>query len=130
MHSAMAGVLDLAQAIVLVSSPAIAAARSASATLDWLARHGHGDLVRESHVVLTALPPGSAVVKLDKVFEHFEARCGSIHMMPVEPHLAEGADFDFDMLAPATAQAYLELAAAVSEKFSRPSSSYEVPFTS
>lgn len=130
MHSAMVGVLDLAQAIVLVSSPAIDAARSASATLDWLARHGHGDLVRESHVVLTALPPGSEVVKLNKVFEHFEARCGSIHMIPFEPHLAEGADFDFELLAPSTAQAYLELAAAVSEKFSRPRSSYDVPFTS
>ncbi len=41
MHSAMAGVLDLAHAIVLVSSPAIDAARSASATLDWLMQHGH-----------------------------------------------------------------------------------------
>ena len=46
MHSAMAGVLDLANAVVLVGSPAIDAARSASATLDWLAQHGHGALVR------------------------------------------------------------------------------------
>src|SRR6185295_6053437 len=52
MHSAMTGVLDLAHAIVLVSSPAIDAARSASATLDWLVQHGRGDLVREAHVVL------------------------------------------------------------------------------
>ena len=119
MHSAMAGALDLAHAIVLVSSPAIDAARSASATLDSLERHDHGDLVREAHVVLSESHPGSPTLKLDKVFEHFEARCGSIHAIPFEPHLAEGADFDFDLLKPATTQAYLELAGAVSEKFSR-----------
>ncbi len=122
MHSAMTGVLDLSHAIVLVSSPAIDAARSASATLDWLVQHGRGDLVREAHVVLSAARPGSATLKLDKVFEHFEARCASIHVIPFEPHLAEGADFDFGMLKPATAQAYLGLAGAVSEKFGRASS--------
>jgi MinD-like ATPase involved in chromosome partitioning or flagellar assembly len=119
MHSAMAGVLDLAHAIVLVSSPAIDAARSASATLDWLEQHGHGDLVREAHVVLSAAQPASATLKLEKVFEHFESRCGSLHEIPFEPHLAEGADFDFGMLRPETTQAYLELAGAVAEKFSR-----------
>jgi len=119
MHSAMTGVLDLAHSIVLVSSPAIDAARSASATLDWLVQHGRGDLVREAHVVLSASRPGSATLKLDKVFEHFDARCASIHVIPFEPHLAEGADFDFGLLKPATAQAYLKLAGVVSEKFGR-----------
>nr|WP_232004845.1 MinD/ParA family protein [Mycobacterium sp. ACS1612] len=119
MHSAMAGVLDLAHAIVLVSSPAIDAARSASATLDWLDQHDHADLVREAHVVLSESHPSSATVKLDKVYEHFETRCGSIHVIPFEPHLAEGADFDFSLLRPATLQAFLDLAGAVSEKFSR-----------
>lgn len=118
MHSAMAGVLDLAHAIVLVSSPAIDAARSASATLDWLMQHGHSGLVRDAHVVLSASRPGAAGLRLDKVYEHFEARCRSIHMVPFDPHLAEGADMDFTMLKPATVQAYIELAGAVSEKFS------------
>lgn len=125
MHSAMAGVLDLANAIVLVSSPAIDAARSASATLDWLSQHGHGALVRDAHVVFSASKPGSAALKLDKVVDHFEARCKSIHIVPFEPHLAEGADFDFAALKPATARAYLELAGAVSEKFSRMAWPYE-----
>jgi MinD-like ATPase involved in chromosome partitioning or flagellar assembly len=119
MHSAMAGVLDLANAIVLVSSPAIDAARSASATLDWLTQHGYGALVREGHLVLTAPKPGSAALKLDKVVEHFEARCKSTHVIPFEPHLADGADFDFGLLRPATTRAYLQLAGAVSEKFSQ-----------
>jgi MinD-like ATPase involved in chromosome partitioning or flagellar assembly len=126
MHSAMAGVLELAHSIVLVSSPAIDAARSASATLDWLVQHGRRDLVREAHVVLSASRPGSATLKLDKVFEHFEARCASIHVIPFEPHLAEGADFDFGLLKPATAQAYLGLAGAVSGKFGQLGSPQDV----
>jgi MinD-like ATPase involved in chromosome partitioning or flagellar assembly len=125
MHSAMAGVLDLAHAIVLVSSPAIDAARSASATLDWLMQHGHAGLVREAHVVLSASRPGSAALKLDKVYEHFDARCRSIHLIPFDEHLAEGADIDFGLLKPATMQAYIELAGAVSEKFTRLRVSYD-----
>jgi MinD-like ATPase involved in chromosome partitioning or flagellar assembly len=119
MHSAMSGVLDLAHAIVLVSSPAMDAARSASATLDWLMQHGHTALVREAHVVLSSSRPGSAAMKLDKVYEHFEARCRSIHHIPFDPHLAEGADIDFSLLNPQTYQAYLELAGAVAQKFPR-----------
>nr|CRL74549.1 chromosome partitioning ATPase [Mycolicibacterium komanii] len=119
MHSAMAGVLDLAHTVVLVSSPAIDAARSASATLDWLMQHGHSALVRDAHVVLSASRPVSASLKLDKVYEHFEARCRSVHLIPFDPHLAEGADIDIDSLRPATFYAYLELAGAVAEKFPR-----------
>jgi MinD-like ATPase involved in chromosome partitioning or flagellar assembly len=118
MHSAMAGVLDLANTIVLVSSPAIDAARSASATLDWLTQHGYEALVRQAHVVFSASKPGSPDLNVDKVIEHFAARCHSTHLIPFDPHLAEGADFDLDLLKPATAEAYLELAGAVSERFS------------
>jgi MinD-like ATPase involved in chromosome partitioning or flagellar assembly len=119
MHSAMAGVLDLAHTIVLVSAPAIDAVRSASATLDWLMQHGHSSLVREGHVVLSATRPRSPGVKLEKVYEFFEARCRSIHMVPFDPHLAEGADIDFGLLKPVTRQAYLDLAGAVAENFPR-----------
>jgi MinD-like ATPase involved in chromosome partitioning or flagellar assembly len=119
MHSAMAGVLDLAHAIVLVSSPAMDAARSASATLDWLMQHGHSALVREAHVVLSSSRPGSAAMRLDRVYEHFQARCHSIHHIPFDPHLAEGADIDLSLLNPQTSQAYLELAGSVAQKFPR-----------
>jgi MinD-like ATPase involved in chromosome partitioning or flagellar assembly len=119
MHSAMAGVLDLAHSIVLVSSPAIDAVRSASATLDWLMQHGHSGLVREGHVVLSAARPGPVPMKLSKVYEFFESRCRSIHFIPFDPHLAEGADVDFGMLKSATRQGYLGLAGAVAENFPR-----------
>jgi len=59
LHSAMSGVLRLADQIVLVSSPSVDGARSASATLDWLAAHNCADLVRNAVVVLSAIRPKS-----------------------------------------------------------------------
>ncbi|MUL78863.1 MinD/ParA family protein [Mycobacterium sp. CBMA226] len=117
MHSAMEGVLDLAHAIVLVTAPAIDAVLSASATLDWLDQHGHSDLVREAHVVFSAAAPASDRMVIDKARAHFEARCRSIHFVPFDQHLAEGADIDFAMLKPATMRAYLGLAGAIAQKF-------------
>ncbi|WP_078328142.1 AAA family ATPase [Mycobacteroides salmoniphilum] len=119
MHSAMAGVLDLAHTIVLVSAPAMDAARSASATLDWLMQHGYSGLVRGAHVVLSTSRPGSANLKIDKLYEHFESRCRSVHTIPFDPHLSEGADIDFGLLRQQTMDAYLDLAASVSEDFGR-----------
>ncbi len=58
-HSAMNGVLDLANTIILVSSPALDGARSAGATLDWLEAHGFGHLVSRAVVVLSSSRPGS-----------------------------------------------------------------------
>lgn len=119
MHSAMKGVLDLAHSIVLVSSPAMDASRSAAATLDWLTQHGYSGLVREAQVVVSASRPGAAAIKVDKLYEYFDSRCRSVHLIPFDPHLAEGADIDVDLLHPATFDAYLELAGAVSQNFAR-----------
>lgn len=55
----MSAVLDEADAIVLVASPAIDAARSAFATLDWLEHHGRGHLVPNATVVIERRGPGS-----------------------------------------------------------------------
>jgi len=119
MHSAMSGILDLAHTIVLVSAPAMDAARSAAATLDWLMQHGHAGLVRNARVVFSASRPGSANLKIDKLYEHFETRCRAVHMIPFDPHLSEGADVNFDVLRQETTDAYLDLAASVSEDFGR-----------
>ena len=57
MHSAMYGVLGVADQIVVVSSGSIDGARSASATMDWLDAHGHGDLVRNAVAVINCVQP-------------------------------------------------------------------------
>jgi MinD-like ATPase involved in chromosome partitioning or flagellar assembly len=121
LHSAMAGVLSLADQLVLVSSPSVDGARSASATLDWLQAHGYGDLVLGGVVVLSMVRSRSkSSVDLDRLQEHFEARCRSVVRIPYDAHLEEGAEVELDQLAPATRDAYLQLAATVGDGFSRP----------
>jgi MinD-like ATPase involved in chromosome partitioning or flagellar assembly len=121
LHSAMSGILELADHIVLVSSPSVDGARSASATLDWLEAHGYGDLVRGAVVVLSTIRPRSkSTVDLDRLEQHFAARCRAVVRIPYDSHLEEGAEVELDLLNSETADAYLELAALVGEGFAVP----------
>ena len=118
LHSAMAGILELADQIVLVSSPSVDGARSASATLDWLDAHGHGELVRDAVVVLSAVRrKGKSMVDLDRLEQHFAARCRAVVRVPHDPHLEEGAEVQLEYLDTETADAYLTLAALVADGF-------------
>jgi len=121
LHSAMSGVLWLADQIVVVSSPSVDGARSASATLDWLEAHGCGDLVRNGVVVLSVIRPKSkSSVDLDRLEHHFAARCRAVARIPYDPHLEEGAEVDLELLSAATADAYLTLAALVGDGLAWP----------
>jgi MinD-like ATPase involved in chromosome partitioning or flagellar assembly len=121
LHSAMAGILELADQIVLVSSPSVDGARSASATLDWLDAHSYGDLVTDGVVVLSAVRRRSrSAVDLDRLEQHFAARCRAVVRVPYDTHLEEGAEFELDYLDTETAEAYLTLAALVADGFARP----------
>ena len=123
LHSAMAGVLRLADQIVLVSSPSVDGARSASATLDWLAAHSYGDLVRNAVVVLSVVRPRSrSTVDLTRLEEHFAARCRAVTRIPYDSHLEEGAEVELDQLNRATADAYLALAAIIGDGLAWPRS--------
>jgi MinD-like ATPase involved in chromosome partitioning or flagellar assembly len=118
LHSAMAGILELADQIVLVSSPSVDGARSASATLDWLEAHGYADLVRGGVVVLSAIRRKSkSTVDLDRLEQHFAARSRAVVRVPYDPHLEEGAELELEMLNEETADAYLNLAALVADGF-------------
>jgi MinD-like ATPase involved in chromosome partitioning or flagellar assembly len=121
LHSAMAGVLALADQIVVVSSPSVDGARSASATLDWLEAHRCGDLVRNGVVVLSTIRPKSkSTVDLDRLEHHFAARCRAVARIPYDPHLEEGAEVDLELLSAETADAYLTLAALVGDGLAWP----------
>jgi MinD-like ATPase involved in chromosome partitioning or flagellar assembly len=121
LHSAMAGVLRIADQIVLVSSPSVDGARSASATLDWLDAHEYGDLVRNAVVVLSMIRPRSkSSVDLDRLENHFAGRCRAVVRIPYDPHLEEGAEVDIEQMSPATVNAYLTLAATVGDGFAWP----------
>ncbi|WP_085910721.1 MULTISPECIES: MinD/ParA family ATP-binding protein [Pseudonocardia] len=118
MHSAMYGVLGMADQLVIVSSGSIDGARSASATLDWLDAHGYGSLVRNAVVVINSVyRRAGGGVDLDRVAEHFAGRCRAVVRVPFDPHLEEGAEIDLDRLEEPTRTALLELAAAVADGF-------------
>jgi MinD-like ATPase involved in chromosome partitioning or flagellar assembly len=127
----MAGILELADQIVLVSSPSVDGARSASATLDWLEAHEYGDLVKNGVVVLSTIRPRSkSSVDLDRLEQHFASRCRAVVRIPYDPHLEEGAEVELEMLNSDTADAYLSLAATVGDGFAVPRRpAYRVPRT-
>lgn len=117
MHSAMKGVLDLADSLVIVSSGSVDGARSASATLDWLDAHGYGSLVQRSVAVINSVRPKRGSVDLDKLSQHFGARMRGVCQVPFDPHLEEGAEIDLDRLEDETRASLLELAATVADGF-------------
>lgn len=116
-HSAMNGVLDMANALILVTSPAIDGARSAGATLDWLQAHGFGHLVSSAVVVLSSSRPGASTIDTDQLSAHFLTRCRAVQQIPFDDHLAEGAEVDLDLLSKGTRRALVEMAATVADDF-------------
>jgi len=117
LHSAMTGVLDEADSLVLVSSPAIDGARSAAATLDWLDAHGYRELTQRTVVVINAVPARTRHLNMTALLEHFTARCRAVQVLPYDQHLEEGAAIDLDRLALSTRRAFEQLAATVAEDF-------------
>lgn len=117
MHSAMSGVLDLANSLVLVTSPALDGAQSASATLDWLNLHGYNQLAANAVVVVSAAHPGNATIDMEQLLAHFRSRTRAVHVIPFDRHLSEGATIDLERIGKDAKQAYFELAAIVAEDF-------------
>ena len=122
MHSAMSGVLDMASSLILVTSPAIDGARSASATLDWLEHHGYNKLVERTVVVVNASRRGASTVDLDQLRKLFLDRTRAVQVVPFDDHLAEGAEIDLELVSKPTRMALLELAAMVADDFA-----YNIP---
>jgi putative peptide zinc metalloprotease protein len=114
------GVLAAADQLVVVSSASIDTARAASATLDWLEAHGHENLAASAVAVLNGIRAERRAVDLDRIEEHFAARCRACIRIPWDPHLDSGAEVAPEQLRPQTRDAYLELAAAIARGFTEP----------
>jgi MinD-like ATPase involved in chromosome partitioning or flagellar assembly len=120
LHDAMRGILGLANSLVVVSSASLDGARSASATLDWLEAHGLEDLAKNAVVVISSVRPGGGIVDVLQLEDHFASRCRDVVTIPYDPHLESGGVLELSELEEETADAYLELAAAVGEGFAAP----------
>jgi MinD-like ATPase involved in chromosome partitioning or flagellar assembly len=117
LHDAMRGILGLANSLVVVSSASLDGARSASATLDWLEAHGLEALAKNAVVVISSVRPGGGIVDVLQLEDHFASRCRDVVTIPYDPHLESGGILEISELEKETADAYLELAAAVGEGF-------------
>ncbi|MCQ4200840.1 GntR family transcriptional regulator [Streptomyces coelicoflavus] len=120
LYSAMRGVLDLADQLIIISTPSVDGASSASTTLDWLSTHGYADLVARSITVFSGVRETGKMVKEEDVVAHFETRCRGVVVVPFDEHLAASAEVDLDMMRPKAREAYFDLAALVAEDFAPP----------
>jgi putative peptide zinc metalloprotease protein len=119
LDSAIRGVLAEADQIVVVMPPALDGARAAAMTLDWLEEHGHTDLVEGAVAVVNAVH-GEGPLELDRIDQHFAARCSAVVRIPWDVTLQAGAHTSLGDLRRETRDAYLELAAAVGRGFELP----------
>ncbi|MFJ1543917.1 SCO5717 family growth-regulating ATPase [Streptomyces sp. NPDC088246] len=119
LYSAMRGVLDLADQLIIISTPSVDGASSASTTLDWLSAHGYAELVQRSITVISGVRETGKMIKVDDIVQHFETRCRGVVVVPFDEHLAAGAEVDLDMMRPKTRESYFNLSAMVAEDFAR-----------
>ena len=119
LDSAIKGILAEADQIVVVMPPALDGARVAAMTLDWLEEHDHADLVRGAVAVVNAVH-GRGDLELERIDEHFVARCSAVVHIPWDVTLQAGAHTTLGDLRRETRDAYLELAAAVAAPFAGP----------
>ncbi|MCH0567457.1 MinD/ParA family protein, partial [Streptomyces sp. MUM 2J] len=119
LYSAMRGVLDLADQLIIISTPSVDGASSASTTLDWLSAHGYQDLVARSITVISGVRETGKMIKVEDIVAHFETRCRGVVVVPFDEHLAAGAEVDLDMMRPKVREAYFHLAAMIAEDFTR-----------
>jgi MinD-like ATPase involved in chromosome partitioning or flagellar assembly len=119
LYSAMRGVLDLADQLIIISTPSVDGASSASTTLDWLSAHGYADLVQRSITVISGVRETGKMIKVDDIVQHFQTRCRGVVVVPFDEHLAAGAEVDLDMMRPKTREAYFNLSALIAEDFVR-----------
>ncbi|MEV5510490.1 SCO5717 family growth-regulating ATPase [Streptomyces orinoci] len=119
LYSAMRGVLDLADQLIIVSTPSVDGASSASTTLDWLSAHGYSELVARSLTVISGVRETGKMIKVEDIVSHFETRCRGVVVVPFDEHLAAGAELDLEMMRPKTREAYFTLSAMVAEDFVR-----------
>ncbi|UQX03273.1 SCO5717 family growth-regulating ATPase [Streptomyces sp. RerS4] len=119
LYSAMRGVLDLADQLIIISTPSVDGASSASTTLDWLSAHGYAELVSRSLTVISGVRETSKMIKVEDIVRHFETRCRGVVVVPFDEHLAAGAELDLDLMRPKTREAYFNLSAMVAEDFVR-----------
>ncbi len=117
LHSAMAGMLSMANSLVIIAAPSVDGASRAAKTLDWLDAHHYGHLVARAVVAVSHTRPRAQNVDMRVLDAHFSARCRALVHIPYDPHLVAGSVIRWNEMADPTRSAFLRLAAVVAEDF-------------
>lgn len=123
-HSAMSGILATADDLVVVVGASVDSARRAGQTLDWLTHHDYGHLAEGAVAVISPVSSGASsgrrnrdVLDRPALIGYFQDRCRMVIEVPPDPHLGLGAEIRWEELLPETQDAYLRLAASITERF-------------
>jgi putative peptide zinc metalloprotease protein len=116
LDSANQGLLGEADQLVLVLRPALDGARAGAQTLDWLDHHGYADLVSSAVVVINAVAHSDDQT-ISAVKQHFVRRCAHVTEIPWDPALESGGRTLLSRLSPSTQEAFIDVAAAVADRF-------------
>lgn len=116
-NEVMAGVLDTAHALILVSSMTVDGARAVSANIEWLRLHGHQHLVERAVVILNTNKQGRSSANVEQLQEHFGPHVRAVHVIPFDDHLAEGDVVNLALLNKKTRRAFEELAELIAADF-------------
>jgi len=111
--------VDAADQLLLVSTYQRDAAVTASWTLDHLHATGRGQLADTAVTVLSAATPATDRRSRVELREHFTARTRAVVEIPYDPVIADGEHLDLHALRPATRDAWLTAAAALTEELTR-----------
>lgn len=112
-----AAVLQMADAVVVVSTTRLDGAKYAQDTLNWLLAHGYPHLVRSAVMVISNVTKIAADTAVRNLHEDFERVVRAVHTIPYDPHLHEATAIDFDRLKPETRRAFIEAAASLADGF-------------
>lgn len=118
------GVLASISGLVIVASASIDGARQAAVTLDWLRQNGYQELVSRSCVVINHVTRGKPGVDVEDLEQQFQRHLGGgqVLVLPWDKHIALGTEIQLEQLGRTFQRRVTELAAALSDDFSRPRS--------
>ncbi|WP_426514919.1 MinD/ParA family ATP-binding protein [Dactylosporangium sp. McL0621] len=106
--------IDATDQLVVTMSARNDSAETASRMLDHLEQHGRQRLVRQA-VTVVSMPPSRRHVDVPAITRHFAARTRTVLIVPYEKFIDSGEPIRYPGLTSASRDAWLKVAAAVSE---------------
>ncbi|MEV8514955.1 chromosome partitioning protein [Dactylosporangium sp. NPDC051484] len=106
--------IDATDQLVVTMSARNDSAETASRMLDHLEQHGRQRLVRQA-VTVVSMPPSRRHVDVPAITRHFAARTRIVLIVPYERFIDSGEPIHYPGLSTASRDAWLKVAAAVSE---------------